>query len=69
MAKDNAFGHSLEDYILNEQIEDILFKDRPISSAPNITYHTTCITIKLTNNKEIKISSDETASFMKIVLK
>lgn len=69
VTKDNAFGHSLEDYILNEQIEDILFKDRPISSAPNTTYHTTCITIKLTNNKEIKISSDETASFMKIVLK
>ena len=65
---ENAFGNSLKEYIRNEKIIKIEFNDLPINSAPKTMIHCTVITIKLTNNKTIKISTDETASFMKITL-
>lgn len=68
VTKDNVFGHSFQDYVQNEKIIEISFKDCPINSAPRTTIHTTMITIKLTNNKLIKIKTDETATFMKIIL-
>ena len=68
VTKDNAFGHSFQEYAQDEKIIEISFKDYPINSAPRTTIHTTLIILKLTNNKTIKIKTDETATFMKIIL-
>lgn len=69
VTKDNTFEHSLQEYAQNEKIIKISFADFPINLAPKTTAHTTMITIELTNNKAIKIKMDETASFMKVILK
>lgn len=69
VTKDNAFGNSIKEYVQGEKIVDILFSDCPINTAPKTTVHTTVIDIKLTNKKTIKIKTDETAGFMKVLLK
>ena len=69
ITKDNAFGHSLQEYTQNEKIIKISFDDFAINSAPRTIGHVTVITIELTNNKAIKITMDETGSFMKVILK
>lgn len=66
---ENSFGNSLKEYVKNEKILDIIFKDCPIKTDYTSTVHTTIIIIKLTNDKSIKIKTDETVSFMKILLK
>lgn len=66
---ENSFGNSLKEYVKNEKILDIIFKDCPIKTDYTSTVHTTIIIIKLTNDKYIKIKTDETVSFMKILLK
>lgn len=66
---ENFFGNSLKEYTQNEKIIKIEFNDLSIKSAPKTTIHCTVITVKLTNNKIMKIGTDETASFMKITLK
>ena len=55
---ENSFGNSLKEYVKNEKILDIIFKDCPIKTDYTSTVHTT-----------IKIKTDETVSFMKILLK
>lgn len=69
VTKDNAFGHSIIEYAKGEKIVDIMFTDCPINLAPKTTAHTTAIDIKLTNNKIIRVKTDETGSFMKVILK
>lgn len=69
VTKDNEFGHSLQEYANGEKIVDITFIDSPISRAPKTTIHSTVITLKLTNNKEIKIKTDETGNYMKVIIK
>lgn len=69
VTKDNAFGHSILEYAKGEKIIDIVFTDCPINLAPKTIVHTTVIDIKLTNDKLIRVKTDETASFMKVILK
>lgn len=69
VTKDNAFGHSILEYAQGEKIIEISFTDCPVNSAPKTTIHTTVIDIKLTNDKAIRIKTDEAASFMKVILK
>ena len=69
VTKGNAFGNSIKEYVIGEKIVDISFSDCPTNTAPKTTVHTTVIDIKLTNNKTIRIKTDETASFMKVLLK
>lgn len=69
VTKDNAFGHSILEYAKGKKIIDILFTNCSINLAPKTTVHTTVIDIKLTNDKLIRVKTDETASFMKVILK